>query len=94
MLEGQTEYLTLNGCGLSVLGLADLVHKLFIKAKMGKTCRRLWRSGARYLKQGKESRNDDRNAVVYNSCVLLPQDSSPANSTSVLTQSLEFLSSC
>lgn len=58
MLDGQREYLTLNGCGLSVLGLADLVHKLLIKAKMGKTCRRLWRSSTRYLKQGKEYRNN------------------------------------
>lgn len=57
MLDRQTEYLTLNGCGLGVLGLSNLVHQLFIEAKMSKTGRRLWRSSTRYLKQGKEYRN-------------------------------------
>lgn len=42
-------YLALNGSGLRVLRFADLVHELLVKAEVGETRTRFWRSGARNL---------------------------------------------
>lgn len=60
-----SSHLALDGRRLSVLGLADLVHELLVKAKMSETSAGLRRSGAGHLPIKKKKNNHKKTKTTH-----------------------------